>query len=83
MDGGVSIWEIILEHDARWKDHEFSGHRGCVLEVVVELGKKDLLQMLLKEGADTMRAGEPVLELARARGAGRDVLELIMKYQTG
>ena len=64
-------------------DHEISGHKGCVLELVVESGKKDLLEMLLKRGADTMRTGDPVLELARARGAERDMLELIMKYHRG
>ena len=36
--------------------------------------------MLLKEGADTDRAGDPVLELARVRGAGREMLELVEKY---
>lgn len=80
MDGGLSIWKIILEHDARWKDYEFSRHYGCVLEIVVEFGKIDLLEMLLREGADTDRAGDPVLELARVRGAGREMLELIKKY---
>lgn len=35
IDGGVQIWKIILEHDSRWKDHDFSGHRGCTLEQVV------------------------------------------------
>ena len=82
MTGGVSIWEIILERDAQWMNVEFSGHRGCVLELVVRLGKKELLEMLLKKGADTMRAGDPVLELARAWGADRDMLELIMKYDS-
>ena len=34
--GGVIIWEIILEHDAYWKAHVFSGRRWCVLECVIE-----------------------------------------------
>ena len=80
MDGSIEIWRIILEHDPGWKDHEFSGHRGCVLEIVVEFGKKELLEFLLKEGADTDRAGDPVLELARARRAGPEMMELIRKY---
>ena len=80
MDGGVEIWKIILENDPGWKDHEFSGHRGCVLEVVVELGKKSLLEFLLQQGADTDRAGDPVLELARARRAEPRMLDLIRKY---
>lgn len=46
-------------------------------------GTNGLLKTLLREGADTMRAGDPVLELARVRGAGRDMLELIMKYNSG
>lgn len=80
MEGGVSIWEIILEHNPYWKDYEFSGHRGCVLEWVVEFKKMELLEFLLREGADTDREGDPVLELARLRGAGSEMLELIKKY---
>lgn len=80
MEGGVGIWEIILEHNPRWKDHEFSRHQGCVLEWTVEFKKKELIEFLLKEGADTDRAGDPVLELARVRGAGGEMLELIKKY---
>ena len=80
IDGGVGIWEIILEHDPRWKDHEFSGHKGYVLEFAVKFGKKEVLEFLLREGADTDRAGDPVLELARMRGAGSEILELIKKY---
>ena len=80
IDGGVQIWKIILEHDVRLRDHEFSGHRGCTLEQVVEYESMDLLEMLLKEGADTDRAGDSLLELARVRGAGREMLELIKKY---
>lgn len=80
MDGGVSIWEIILEHDPYWKDYEFSGHKGCVLEFVVEFKETELLEFLLREGADTDRAGDLVLELARTRGAGSEMLELIKKY---
>ena len=76
----MGIWEIILEHDPRWKDHDFSGHKGCVLEFAVEFGKKEILEFLLREGADTDRAGDPVLELARMRGAGSEILELIKKY---
>ena len=81
MEGGVSIWEIMLERDARLMDREFVGHHGCVLEHVVEFGHKDLLEMLLKRGADTMREGDPVLEMARLRGARKDILDLIEKYQ--
>lgn len=80
MDGGVGIWKIIVDHDPRWKDHEFSGHQGCVLEFAVDLGKKELLEFLLREGADTIRAGDPVLKLARMRGAASEMLELIKKY---
>ena len=40
MDGGVGIWETILEHNPRWKDHEFSRHQGCVLEWTVIFKKK-------------------------------------------
>ena len=76
----MGIWEIILEHDPRWKDHEFSGHKGYVLEFAVKFGKKEVLEFLLREGADTDRAGDPVLELARMRGAGSEILELIKKY---
>ena len=76
----MGIWEIILEHDPRWKDHEFSGHKGCVLEFAVEFRKKEVLEFLLSEGADTDREGDPVLELARTRGAGNEMLELIKKY---
>ena len=78
----MSIWEIILERNAKWMDYEFCGHHGCVLELVAQFGERDLLEMLLKKGADTMREGDPVLELARYRRADRDTLELIMKYDS-
>jgi len=80
LDGGVEIWKIILEHDPRWKDHEFSGHRGYVLELLVDLKKPILLEFLLQEGADTDRAGDPVLDMAKARRASPEILELIKKY---
>ena len=80
MDGGVEIWKVILEHDAGWKDHEFSRHRGCVLEVVIELEKKPLLEFLLQHGADTDRAGDPIMESAEARRASPEMIELIKKY---
>ena len=40
----------------------------------------ELLELLLKEGADTDTEGDPVLRLARLRGAGSEMLELIKKY---
>ncbi|KAL2046381.1 hypothetical protein N7G274_001828 [Stereocaulon virgatum] len=80
IDGGVGIWKIILEHHPSWKNHEFSGHKGCVLEFALELRNKDVLEFLLREGADTDRAGDPLLELARRRGAESEILELIKKY---
>lgn len=76
----ADIWTIILEHDQRWKDHEFSSHRGCVLEFLIESKNTALLEFLLREGADTDRAGDPVLELAKARRAGPEILELIRRY---
>ena len=82
MDGGVSIWEIILERNVRWMNHEFSEHRGCVLELVVEFGEKDLLEMFLEKGADTMRDGDPVLDMTRVKRADRDTFELIKKYDS-
>lgn len=54
-----------------------------MLERVLELGgdaNKDLLEFLLKMGADTDRVGDPVLESFRARGAGKDILELVRRY---
>ncbi|KAI4119824.1 MAG: hypothetical protein LQ341_007585 [Variospora aurantia] len=38
IEGGIAIWEVILSHDPRFVDHEFSGHKGRLLEVVVTLG---------------------------------------------
>lgn len=61
----------ILEYDPLWKDHDFSGHKGCVLEFAVELKHMELLEFVLREGADTG------LELARIKGAGSEMLELI------
>lgn len=80
LDGGVDIWKVILEYDPRWKDHEFSGHCGCVLEFLIERKNTALLEFLLRQGADTERAGDPVLDLAKARRAGPEILELIKKY---
>ena len=78
--GGVSIWKIILEHDPNWKDCEFRAHRGCVLEHVIKYKHKELLEFLLKEGADTDRAGDPVLEMGRLHRADSETMELIKKY---
>ena len=80
IEGGVDIWKIILDHDPHWKDHEFGAHKDYVLERVVEYEEKELLEFLLKEGADTDREGAPVLEEARLRGADSETLELIKKY---
>lgn len=81
MVGGVDIWKIILEYKPHLKDYEFSGHQGCVLEMALRLGPhKDLLEFLLKEGADTDRAGDPVLESFRRMGAESDVLEMVRNY---
>lgn len=80
MQGGVGIWRVILDYYPAWKDAEFAGHHGCVLEFLVDRDKKELIEFLLQEGLDTDRAGDPVLELARRRGAGKEVLDLIRKY---
>ena len=87
MNGGTSIWKIILEVDPLFKDQEFSGHRGCTLENVVWRGslvegdeKMALLQLLLEEGADTDRAGAPVLEQLRCMHAEDRVMDLVWKY---
>ena len=80
LEGGVSIWEIILEHDPYWKDYEFAAHRGCVLERVMEFKRMELLEFLLRKGADTDREGDPVLEMARIRRASSEMMELIKKY---
>ena len=42
----------------------------------------ELVELLVKEGADTDTdtEGDPVLRLARLRGAGSEMLELIKKY---
>ena len=76
----MSIWKIILDHDPNWMDYEFGRHRGCVLELVLKYKRKELLEFLLKEGADTDRAGDPVLEMARLHGADSETMELIKKY---
>lgn len=80
MDGGVEIWRVILEHDSKWKDYEFSKHQGCVLEVAIRLKKLAILEFLLQQNADTDRAGDPLLECAVARRADIKILDLIKKY---
>ena len=45
-------------------------------------GKKELLQMLLEKGADTMRDGDPVLDMPRVKRADKDTIELIKKYDS-
>ena len=80
MEGGVSIWKIVLEHDSRWMDHEFTAHRECVLEFVLKDNRMELLEFLLKEGADTDRAGDPVLEMVRLHRADCETMELVKKY---
>jgi hypothetical protein len=79
MDGGVDIWQTILHHDPHWKDHEFDGHKGCVLEVAIWLGKEDVLEFLLSEGAD-MGGSDELLVLAGTLGVGDEIVELIKKY---
>ncbi|KAI4176706.1 MAG: hypothetical protein LQ346_007830 [Caloplaca aetnensis] len=83
ITGGLPIWKTILEAEPQWKDHEFYGHRGVILEKVVEFGgpdKKELLQFLLDEGADLGGVIEPPLKTFRALGAGKDILEMVEKY---
>lgn len=38
LDGGIAIWEIILSHNPHFVDYDFSGHHGCLLEIVVTVG---------------------------------------------
>ena len=38
IEGGVSIMKVILSHDPRFVNYEFHGHRGGLLELVVQLG---------------------------------------------
>lgn len=73
IDGGVEIWKIILVHDPRWKDHGFNGHRKYVLELLIDLEKPILLEFLLRKDADTDRAGDPVLDMAKARRASPEI----------
>ena len=42
------MWELILEHVPCWKDKDFSGHSGCVLEYVIESKHMELFEFLLK-----------------------------------
>ena len=76
--GGVVIWTVILERSLMWKDYEAPGHHGTVLEWTVELGAKDLLAFLLREGADVA-----VLEATSPKklGADEEMLALIATYQ--
>ena len=80
IEGGVGIWKIILDHDPHWKDHEFKCHRGYVMELVIECKHTELLELLLREGADTDWGGAPLLEAARIRGADSEMMEVIKKY---
>lgn len=102
MEGGTGIWKVILAHDRRYMDHEFSGHKGCVLEVLGRLAREieggeveseeakrneekkattmALLEYLLEEGADTERAGDPILPYLRAERADPEVLKLVERF---
>lgn len=51
--GGVEIWKILVELWPPWKDHEYAGHRGTVLQYAVEYGSEELVDFLLKKGVDT------------------------------
>lgn len=53
-----------------WMEHDFCGHHGCVLELVVQFRSKDLLQMFLENGADAMRDGDPGLDMSRGEASG-------------
>ena len=48
----------------------------------IELQKFVILEFLLQQGADTDRAADPLLELAKARRAGPETMELIRNYST-
>lgn len=39
IDGGVSVWKILSEKNTYFKDHEFCGHHGRMLERMMESGK--------------------------------------------
>ena len=80
--GGVPIWKVLLEHNAGWKDHEFAGHRGVVLKIAAQYGSKDLLEFLLKEGADLDGCSEPGLLALSTNcwGLEKEKLGAIEKY---
>ena len=50
------------------------------MELVIECKHTELLEFLLREGADTDWGGAPLLEVARIRGADSEMMEVIKKY---
>lgn len=73
----MKIWEVILQNNPTWKDYEFPGHHGTVLELAVELGSKGVLEFLMKEGADVaaLEATSP-----RRLGADDEMMAMIARY---
>lgn len=79
--GGVPIWKILLEQSPFWKDHEFAGHNGVVIEKVAQEGSLELLQYLLEQGAELEGCGDDVLRIAtRSWRLDQERLDLIGKY---
>lgn len=78
--GGIPIWEVLLEYNSGFKEVEFHGHHGYVIEFVAESENFELLEYLLKMGTDMDRCGDPVLDVAKLLRVDRKRLEIIEKY---
>jgi len=80
IDGGVPIWNVILEHRPEAKNQRF-GHYGTVVERCVMDGEEELLTFLLEKGARVEREGGiPVLRRAELCGASENIKAVLRKH---
>ncbi|KAI4161645.1 MAG: hypothetical protein LQ342_004653 [Letrouitia transgressa] len=79
LDGGVPIWEILLEKDEGIKDLRL-GHRGRVVELCARYDKPDVLKFLLQRGAEIDGEGMDLHMLARANILGEKMREVFNEW---
>ncbi|KAI4209764.1 MAG: hypothetical protein LQ351_007360, partial [Letrouitia transgressa] len=79
LDGGVPIWDVLLEKDEGIKDLRL-GHRGRVVELCVRYDKPDVLEFLFQRGAEIDGEGMDLHMLARVKMLGEKTREVLNEW---
>ncbi|KAL8738428.1 MAG: hypothetical protein Q9190_008008, partial [Brigantiaea leucoxantha] len=76
LDGGVSIWEILLEKDKSLKNARL-GHHGTVVELCVRHDKPEVLRYLIENGAEIDGEGMDLGRLAEISRVSRSTKKIL------